>query len=128
MTSSTNKMYFIAKHYNDLNASGMVKGFKGNEKGYARIKKIVNGCSLYVFHTLNDHLTINIMLTPTSKSRYELACTTAVGIFEKHFKPNYRFAIREGAMGDRYDNHIADVTNKELPEIISMIEEIKNKL
>ena len=122
------KMYSIAKQYNDLNGKGDVKAFKGNEKGYGRIKKIVPGCSLFVIHNLENRLIISLLITPAAKSRYKLACDKSVETFKNHFIDNYGFAVRVGSMGDRYDNHFTDITKKDLPEIFTILEEIRNKL
>ena len=130
MTDTEGKMYYIAKHYNWLNDKGNVKAIKGNEKGYAKIKDIVRGCSLCVHHLNNGQLIINLLISFTAKSRYEVACSKAVDVFKNHFQSEVKNSTWESSMGDGrvYDRYFVDVTNSDLPEIVKMIEEVRNKL
>lgn len=130
MITTEDKMYFIAKRYNYLNDKGKVKAIRGNEKGYAKIKDIVRGCSLFVHYMNNDHLIINLLVSPAAKTRYEIVCNKAVDAFKKHFQSDVQSTPWENSMGggNMYDRYIVDVTKKDLPEILIMIEEVRNKL
>lgn len=130
MSTIEGKMYFIAKRYNYLNDKGKVKARRGNEKGYAKIKDIVRGCSLFVHHMNNDHLIINLLVSPAAKTRYEIVCNKAVDAFKKHFQSDVQSTPWEHSMGggNVYDRYIVDVTKKDLPELLIMIEEVRNKL
>jgi len=130
MVKTEDKMYFIAKHFKWLNDKGRVKAIKGNEQGYAKIKDIVRGCSLCVHHINNGQLIINLLVSSTAKSRYEVACSKAVDVFKNHFQSDVVYTQWESSMSDGrvYDRYYADVTNKQIPEILQMIEEVRNKL
>jgi hypothetical protein len=128
--TTDDKMFYIAKHFNYLNDKGKVKAIKGNEKGYAKIKDIVRGCSLFVHHMNNDQLIINLLISPAAKSSYELVCNKAVKSFDNHFKSQVEFTPWKNCMDKSkvYDRYCINVTNKELPELLIIIEEIRNKL
>lgn len=129
MLSTEDKMYQVAKYFGDLNRKGNVKGFKANERGYARVKDIVRGCGLFVVHTNNEELMVYLMVTPTALTRYEATCKRAVTTFKNFLgsdveQRKWTHAI---ANGER-DLYSVDVTNRELPEIFKLVDELKGKL
>jgi hypothetical protein len=130
MNNSENIMYSIAKHYNDLNDSGNVKASRANEKGYARIKDITRGCTLLVVHSNNDQLVINLLISTAAKTRDESICNKAVEVFKSHFGSDVQYIERVDLRGsDRvHDSYYVDVTRRDFPELLIMIEEVKNKL
>ena len=128
--TTEDKMFFIAKQYNQLNAKGKVKGFQGNEKGYARIMEIVRGGGLHVHHMINGQLIINLMLSEVARARYKVVCNKAVDTFNNFFKSEvntskWESSVKDGRMYDRYS---VDVTYKDLPELLTTIDGIRNKL
>jgi len=130
MVNTEDKMYFIAKHFNWLNDKCRVKAINGNEQGYAKIKDIVRGCSLFVHHMNNGQLIINLLVSSAAKSRYEATCSKAVDVFKNHFQSDVVSTQWESSMGVGrvYDRYYVDVTNKQIPEILKMIDDVRNKL
>lgn len=130
MSTVEDKMYCIAKLYNYLNDKGKVKAKRCNEKGYAKIKDIVRGCSLFVHHMNDDQLIINLFVSTAAKTRYEILCNKAVDVFKKHFQSDVLCTSWENSLGGGYvyDRYIVDVTNKDLPVLLKMIEEVRDKL
>jgi len=55
-------MYEIAKYLGELNAKDKVKKF-GGEKGYAKVYQIIPGCSIFVHHSSDDSLVIDLQIT-----------------------------------------------------------------
>ena len=130
MTITGNKMYSIAKHYNDLRDNGKLKASRATSKGYARIKDITRGCSLLVVHWNNDQLAINLLITKAAKTRDEMICNKAVEVFKCHFGSKVQFIKRASLRGsdDVRDSYDVDVTSINLPDLFIMIDDIGNKL
>jgi|GEM_PF-2313114 hypothetical protein len=80
------KMYLIAKQVNDLNAKGKVKAQTGNEKGYAKLFSISNGCRVWAHHTRDDKLIVDLMYTAIAADRHPDVVTAAVATFERFAK------------------------------------------
>jgi hypothetical protein len=127
MTNTEDKMYFIAKHFKWLNQNGKVKAIRGNERGYAKVKEVVRGCSLFVHHMNDGRLIINLLVSSAAKSGYEIPCNKAVEVFKGYFKSEVQTTKWENSMGDGriYDRYIVDVTKKDLSEIIRIVEDVK---
>ena len=77
------KMYLIAKQVNDLNAKGKVKAQTGNEKGYAKLFSINNGCRVWAHHTRDDKLIIDLMFTKSAEDKHPNVVKAAVATFER---------------------------------------------
>jgi hypothetical protein len=87
MTQSlARKMYLIAKQVNDLNAKGKVKAQTGNEKGYAKILSINNGCRVWAHHTRDDKIILDLMYTASAEDRHPKVVKAAVDTFERFAK------------------------------------------
>lgn len=80
------KMYLIAKHVNDLNSKGKVKAQTGNEKGYAKLFSINNGCRVWAHHTRDDTLIVDLMFTKSAEDKHPEAVKAAVATFERFAK------------------------------------------
>jgi hypothetical protein len=80
------KMYLIAKQVNDLNAKGKVKAQTGNEKGYAKLFSINNGCRVWAHHTRADKLIVDLMYTASAEDRHPDVVKGAVNTFERFAK------------------------------------------
>lgn len=129
MLSTENKMYQIANYFGDLNSKGKVKGFSANEKGYARVKDIVRGCTLLVLHTNDGELIVNLLITSTALLRYEATCQRAVKTFKSFLVTDVKHRKWTHALGnDERDQYLVDVTNRDLPEIFELVDELKVKL
>ncbi|GAB4174097.1 MAG: hypothetical protein Tsb0017_11610 [Geothermobacteraceae bacterium] len=79
------KMYNIASHLNELNSAGKVKGFQGNEKGYAKVHQIKSGCSIWVHHLIDDRLIIDLLISPNAQKNHSEKCKTSKEIFNSFF-------------------------------------------
>jgi hypothetical protein len=77
------KMYLIAKQVNDLNAKGKVKAHTGNEKGYAKLFSINNGCRVWAHHTRDDKLIVDLMYTASADDKHPDVVKAAVATFEQ---------------------------------------------
>lgn len=129
MLSTEDKMYQVAKYFGDLNSRGKVKGFSANEKGYARVRDIIRGCTLLVLHTNDGELMVNLLVTSTALSRYEATCQRAVKTFKSFLGTDVKQRKWSHALGnDERDQYSIDVTNRDLPEIFKLVEELKGKL
>jgi hypothetical protein len=56
------KMKQISEDLGELNRQGKVKRF-GGEKGYAKVYQIIPGCSIFVHHSSDDSLVIDLQIT-----------------------------------------------------------------
>jgi hypothetical protein len=129
MLSTEDKMYQVAKYFGDLNRKGKVKGFRANEIGYARVKDIVRGCTLFVIHTNDGELSVNLLISSTALSRYEATCQRAVKTFKSFLGTVVKQRKWAHAMGnDERDQYSVDVTNRDLPGIFTLVNELKGKL
>lgn len=123
------KLIEIARHLGELNKKGQVKGFKGNEKGYAKVKQIMVGCSIWVHHEKNGDLIIDLLVSPSAKEKNETKCENTVKKFEDHFG----FNLSEGPWShsiDDYQNHdryFVIINNLSLEEILGETEKLKIK-
>jgi hypothetical protein len=125
-----NKMFAIARHYNSLNDKGEVKASRANEKGYARIKDIARGCTLFVHHWNDDKLVINLMITTAAKAKQESVCNQAIEALRSHFGSSLQHLTRPDQRGsnDVRDTYFVDVTDKNVNEIIATLDRITDKL
>lgn len=80
------KMHLIAKQVNDLNSKGKVKAQTGNEKGYAKLFSINNGCRVWAHHTRDDKLIVDLMFTKSEKNKHPEVVDAAVATFERFAK------------------------------------------
>ncbi len=79
-------MYLIAMQVNDLNAKGKVKAQTGNEKGYAKLFSINNGCRVWAHHTRDEKLIIDLMFTESAEGKHPDVVKAAVATFERFAK------------------------------------------
>lgn len=80
------KMYLIAMQVNDLNAKGKVKAQTGNEKGYAKLFSINNGCRVWAHHTRDEELIIDLMFTESAEGKHLDVVKAAVATFGRFAK------------------------------------------
>lgn len=80
------KMHLIARQVNDLNSKGKVKAQTGNEKGYAKLFSINNGCRVWAHHTLDDKLIVDLMFTESAEDKHPDVVKAAVATFERFAK------------------------------------------
>lgn len=126
MVKSDEELFKIAEYLGDLNDQGGIKGFCGNEKGYAKIIQICKGCSIWVHRELDDKLIINLLISPSAKENYPYECKVAVEDFYEIFSPNVNKSkwVHATDKNIEHDRYIFDVTDKSSADIISSIDEI----
>ena len=88
--SLATKMQLIANQVNDLNSEGKVKAQTANEKGYAKLVSINNGCRVWAHHTLDDKLIIDLMFTKSAEFRYPEVVKSALATFQRFAKESNR--------------------------------------
>lgn len=76
---------------NDLNAKGKVKAMTGNEKGYAKLFSINNGCRVWAHHTraeklIDEKIIIDLMFTESEEGKHPDIVKAAVATFERFAK------------------------------------------
>ena len=131
--SITEKMRAIASHVKELNANGKVRAMTGNEKGYAKILTINAGCRLWAHHTREDRLFIDVMITQSAAHRYRDDVNAAANAFTglatgvgyKVRQREWRHAIESH---DVRQQHYVDVTDKNIDDILRLIDKIKSAL
>lgn len=80
------KMHLIAKHVNDLNSKEKVKAQTGNERGYAKLFSINNGCRVWAHHTRDNKLIVDLMFTQSAEDKHPEVVKAAVATFERFAK------------------------------------------
>ena len=76
-------MHLISTQVNDLNSKGKVKAQTGNEKGYAKLFSINNGCRVWAHHTLDDKLIVDLMFTKSAEYKHPDVVKAAVATFKR---------------------------------------------
>ena len=75
------KMHRIASQVDGLNDQGKVKA--RNEKGYAILVSVSNGCRVWAHHTHGDKLIIDLMYTKSEKLKHPAVVRAAIETFEQ---------------------------------------------
>lgn len=127
MTESlSSKLFLAAKKVGDLNKTGAVKGFNGNENGYAKIKQIKPGCAIWIHHLKDETLIIDLLITETAISRYPNEAESTLKKFEAFAGDELKTDVFEHSVDD---NHKAgkfylDVTDQPFKQISETIDNI----
>ena len=129
MKSNQTKLYEVSKYLGDLNKQGCVKGFSGNENGYAKIFQVRRGCSVWIHNELNGVLIIDLLISPSAQRTYPEKCTRAVHLFKKFFKfhvdsSKWSHCIDTQNNHDRYFVDVSKLSTKELFDICDKIKQI----
>ena len=127
MTTNQSKLFDVAKHLGDLNKQGCVKGFNGNENGYAKIIQICRGCSIWIHHELNETLIIDLLISPSAQKSYPEKCSRAVRLFKEFFSfsvDNSKW-IHAIDTQNEHDRYYVNATDLSTEEIIKTCNEIK---
>lgn len=120
------KMFAIAESLNELNDRGEVKGFSGNERGYAKVLEIKRGCVIWVHHLNDDRLIIDLMVSEAAAGRYSEITTIAISRFKDFF--NFMFAKEswKHSMGsNNSERYYIDVSEIQLEEILKIVNKIR---
>jgi len=129
MSSVEAKMYNIASHLNELNSAGKVKGFQGNEKGYAKIHQIKIGCSIWVHHLIDDRLTIDLLISPNAQKKHSEKCKKSKEIFNSFFTEKAISTTWEHAtsLNNEHERVYVEISKNSDKEIFEIIKEMKAK-
>lgn len=122
------KMHLIAEQVNDLNSKGKVKAQTGNEKGYAKLFFINNGCRVWAHHTLDDKLIVDLMFTNSAKDKHPDVVEAAVATFERFAKDSgylvsqvpWQHSIDKSARQQHYFE-FTTVADKAISEIVDKV-------
>lgn len=122
------KMHLIAEQVNDLNSKGKVKAQTGNEKGYAKLFSINNGCRVWAHHTLDDKLIVDLMFTNSAKGKHPDVVEAAVATFERFAKDSgylvsqvpWQHSIDKSERQQHYFE-ITTVADKAISEIVDKV-------
>ena len=82
------KMYRIASQVDELNEDGKVKA--RNEKGYAILFSVSNGCRVWAHHTSKNRLIIDLMYTKSEAFKHPDLITAAIAVFEQFAQKSNR--------------------------------------
>ncbi len=121
------KLYLVADHLHELNSKGKVKGFSGNENGYAKIIQIIRGCSVWIHHEKNNELIIDLMVSPPAFEKRPLECEESIALFKDYFG----FLIENSGWThcidkhNDYDRYYVVVSNLSVDKIINHTEKLK---
>ena len=123
------KMHMIASHVNDLNSQGTVKAQTGNEKGYAKLLSINNGCRVWVHHTLDDKLIVDLMVTKSAASTHPDIVKSAVATFDRFAKDSgyfvshspWQHSIRKSDTRQQYYFEISKVEEEAIVELVDRV-------
>lgn len=131
MTQSlSDKMHFLASHVNDLTAAGKVKAMTINEKGYAKLFSINSGCRVWVHHTRQDKLILDLMVTKSVKHKSPDVVKSAIATFSRFTKDaghavshcEWQHSINKADLRDRY---YFEVTDERTETIIALIDKVR---
>lgn len=126
MCKNKKTMYEIARHFNDLNHEGNIKGMLPDEKGFACIQTLFLGCSLFVRFEVDDSLRLSLMIKKTARDNNDVLCSSAVDLMKQHFtcvQSSVWFSALD--INGMREHHYIDVTQLTAEEIIKNAEVMK---
>ena len=126
------KMYTIAYYLKELNSQNKVKAYRKNEYGYAKVVNIKKGCSIWVHHTLENTLIIDLLISPAARKNYGELCQAAVrqfgGFFDKSpLQSQWSHADKPGVIHDRYAVDFTSERNSEIFNTLNAIQSFYGK-
>ncbi|MBV5339172.1 MAG: hypothetical protein J0665_06380 [Deltaproteobacteria bacterium] len=126
---NSEKLYQIAKHLNELNSKGKVKGFSGNENGYAKIFQVIRGCSIWIHLEKNNDLIIDLMISPTALEQHLTKCDLSIKKFTEYFQFKVKNSEWKHSIDKQYehDRYLVSVSDLLVEEILKHIEKLKKK-
>lgn len=133
--STKDKLKVIAEKVGDLNKKGMVKGFSGNENGYAKIIPIKNkrsGAAIWIHHWNDGRLIIDLTITNKAADRYEQETKMAITIFKKFAGSKIRSMPFRHSIDDSYEADmlyidVTDFTIESLKKCVNDLVELYEK-
>lgn len=123
------KMHLIARQVNDLNSKGKVKAQTGNEKGYAKLFSINNGCRVWAHHTLDDKLIVDLMFTESAEDKHPDVVKAAVATFERFAKDSgYLVSHRPWQHSidkSERQQYYFEITNDKDKSLVELVDKVK---
>jgi hypothetical protein len=123
-------MQLLASYANDLTAAGKVKAMTKNERGYAKLFSINRGCRVWVHHTLDDKLILDLMVTKNEALKNLDVVKSDIGKFSQFveeaghpmFQTHWQHSISKGDVREQY---YFEVTNEKVETIIALIDKAR---
>jgi len=122
------RMYSHAKSLNNLSKVGKVKVF-ANEKGYASIVKLKPGLNIYIHHTLEDQLIVDLLITGAAENNYKIAVEKAISKFKQLFNDkkiserSWQHSIDKSDKRRQYYFDVTDLSDEDIRKIFDKIRE-----
>jgi hypothetical protein len=126
----SDKMHLLASHANDLSAAGKVKAMTKNEKGFAKLISVNNGCRVWLHHTLDDRLMLDLMVTRNGQLTNPDVVKSAIAKFSQ-FAANagHTIASRQWRHSinivDVREQYYFEVTNESVETVIELIAKVR---
>ncbi len=122
------KMHQIAAQVGGLNDKGKVKA--RNEKGYAMLVSVSNGCRVWAHHTRSNRLIIDLMYTKSEKFKHPEVVKSAIETFEHFASKSSREVIcsewqHATTESDTRTQHYFDITNEESQTIGELVKDVQ---
>ena len=124
------KMYLMASQVNDLNVDGKVRAYTANEKGYAKLFSINNGCRVWAHHTLDDKLILDLMVTKSTALTHPDVVKSALATFTQFAKDaGYMISHRPWQhsinQADTRQQYYFEVTNETIETIVALVDKVR---
>ena len=118
------KLHRIASQVDGLNDQGKVKA--RNEKGYAILFSVSNGCRVWAHHTRDDRLIIDLMYTKSEEFKHPAVVKAAIATFEQFALKSNRQVTRNQwqhsmTESDTRTQHYFEITNDDDQTISELV-------
>ena len=122
------KMHRIASQVDGLNDDGKVKA--RNEKGYAILFSVSNGCRVWAHHTRENRLIIDLMYTKSEEFKHPAVVKTAIATFEQFALKSNRQVTRNPwqhstTESDTRTQHYFEITNEDDQTISELVKGVQ---
>ena len=125
--SIADKMYTVTHYLGALNSKNMVKAYRKNEYGYAKVVEIKRGCSIWVHHLLDDTLVIDLIISPAARKSNGELCDLTIRQFGGFF--DKRPVVDQWYHADKPDvkhaRYSVDITSEKDADILNTINAIQ---
>lgn len=124
------KMRSVAAYLGELNEKNEVKGYSKNNYGHAKVIQVKPGCSVWVHHTFENSLIIDLLISPNAQKKYSHKCDGAVEKFKAFFDnvPKKEAWYHADKPDVEHDMYPVDVTDKDEQEIFTVLSELKKTM
>ena len=122
------KMHRIATEVDELNEKGKVKA--RNEKGYAILFSVSNGCRVWAHHTRKDKLIIDLMFTKSEEFKHPDVVNSAIVTFKKFASKSSRKVIsnpwqHSTTKSDTRTQYYFEITNEDDQTISELVRDVR---